>query len=134
LSGNLEIRVRGKFQNPKKIPYNAPLIQNERATIMKRILLIMAFFSLSAFVLAKEISRPATPNPSPTQTVQALQNGGINTPFSNAEESFYQKAWPIQKSHGAYALILMGGVLIVILTLLIRKMAQSGPRKPPPSA
>jgi hypothetical protein len=104
---------------------------------MNRILLMLIFLSLPAFGAAqnaqgvKEISRPVIPSPSPTQTIQALQNGGINTPFSNAEESFYQKAWPIQKSHGAFALILMGGVLLIIFTFLIRKMAQSGPRKPP---
>jgi hypothetical protein len=122
-----------KFQ---KILYNALSVQSKRATIMKKILLVLAFLSLPAFGAAqdaqgaKEASRPAAPPPSSTQTAQVSQNGGINTPFANAEESFYQKAWPIKKSHAAFALILMGGVLLSLLTFLIRKMAQSGPRKP----
>jgi hypothetical protein len=79
----------------------------------------------------------ANENPQPTKKIRAvaqaprtvLNGGGINTPFSNAEENFYQKAWPIEKSHSSAALILYGSVLTTLLFFVIRKMAKSKPRK-----
>ncbi len=53
-------------------------------------------------------------------------------PFSNAEANFYRRAWPIDKSHSIGALVLFGSVLALLLFGLIRQMAKSGPRKPPP--
>lgn len=74
-------------------------------------------------------STPAslTPQPSPQNTV----NDSGPMPFSNEEANFYRRAWPIDKSHSLGALILFGCVVVTLLSLIIRKMAQSGPRKPP---
>ncbi len=67
-------------------------------------------------------------SPSPAQE-SATDLGPM--PFSNAEANFYRRAWPVDKSHSAGALILFGTVVAVLLFGLIRQMAKSGPRKPP---
>jgi len=71
-------------------------------------------------------------HPTPSALPATLAgDGGIRTPFSRAEETFYQQAWPIRKSHSAQALMLTGGVFLILLVLLLRKMFKSPPRKPP---
>jgi hypothetical protein len=74
-------------------------------------------------VLLKPTPAPASP--------ASISDGGIRTPFSKEEETFYQRAWPIRKSHSAQALLLIGGVFLILLFLLGRKMFNSPPRKPP---
>jgi hypothetical protein len=103
---------------------------------MRKSLFILILMGLP-LLLAAQNSQPVKKIPTPAslphypQTTPDLQDGGIRTPFSHEEENFYRRAWPIEKSHGAYALILMGSVLAVIFFLLIRKMFKSPPRRPP---
>ncbi len=74
---------------------------------------------------------------------------GSRISLSNEEQKFYEKnapltatgnpyiqllkkAWgPAVETHSFWALVLVGGFWAVILAFLIRKMAQSPPRKPP---
>ncbi len=93
----------------------------------------LILFPIFRGVLAAQGASPVSvaSTPSANLTPQpVLNDGGIRTPFSNEEEKFYRKAWPIRKSHSAQALLVIGGVFLVILTLLLRKMFQSPPRRP----
>jgi len=98
-------------------------------------------------------SRPTTVTSPKNQTEaqQALTpvypSDGVRVPLSNEEQKFYEKnapvtgsgnhyvqllnkAWPIAQTHSFWALLLIGGFWTMLLTLLIRKIAQSKPRKP----
>ena len=98
----------------------------------------LAVLSLLAFVLmlfpkvSPAQTSPALLKPTPAPaSPDPLSDGGIRTPFSKEEETFYQRAWPIRKSHSAQALLLIGGVFLILLFFLGRKMFNSPPRKPP---
>ena len=96
-----------------------------------KLLLAFLFFQTLPVVAAITAATPAKAQKAPVAQATTLPaDGGIRTPFADSEATFYQKAWPIQKSHSLYALILMGTVLAIIFAVLIRKMAQSQPRKP----
>lgn len=68
------------------------------------------------------------PGSAVTPTIAAVDSGPMS--FTNEEANFYRRAWPIDKSHSLGALILFGSILVTLLTLIIRQMAKSGPRKP----
>ena len=97
---------------------------------------ILVSFLLAPWTLAaeKESAKAQTssiPSPVAVQTPVSIPNGGIRAPLANEEENFYQKAWPVRKNHADQALLLIGVVFLIILTLVIRAIAKSGPRKPP---
>jgi hypothetical protein len=101
---------------------------------MKSVFLALSFLGFYVIASAqltsapKPISSPATLMPRATP---ASSNDSGPMPFSNEEANFYRRAWPVEKSHSIFALILYGSVVVILLTLIVRKMAQSGPRKPP---
>jgi len=80
--------------------------------------------------LAGRTPTPSSFPPQAAQATTALQDGGIHTPFSHEEENFYRRAWPVKESHAEQALLLIGVVFLTIISLVVWKMAQSGPRKP----
>jgi hypothetical protein len=97
-----------------------------------KLLLAFLLFQTLPLFAAKTDSLTVKVIKDPVPVAQASPlpvDNGIRTPFANEEAKFYQKAWPIEKSHSLYALILMGSVLAILFTVLIRKMAQSPPRK-----
>lgn len=99
---------------------------------MKKYFLISILAGLPALAWTQNDSK-AKAIPTPASLVpqtSVIPNEGGRMPFSNEEAKFYNKAWPIRETHSLYALILMGSVLAVLFTILVRKMAQSGPRKP----
>jgi hypothetical protein len=74
-------------------------------------------------------------SPKPAQSAAPpsfQQDGNIRTPLAAAEDQYYQRAFPIKKSHALASLLLMGFVLLSIFGFLIRTMAKSQPRKQTP--
>lgn len=92
------------------------------------LLLGIPFAALAKTTPAKSAAPDAVVS-TPTASFQPKADG-VRAPFANEEAKYYNKAWPIKEAHSLWALILMGSVLAVIFTLLIRKMAQSKPRQP----
>lgn len=92
------------------------------------LLLVGIPFAALAKTTSAKNAAPAASLSTPTPSFQAKASG-VRAPYANEEAKYYNKAWPIKEAHSLWALILMGSVLTIIFTLLIRKMAQSPPRK-----
>jgi hypothetical protein len=100
---------------------------------MRKTILIIFIWGVTLLAIGQTApeTRKVSATPSPVSTlIPPSPNDSGPMPFSNEEANFYRRAWPIDKSHSIGALILFGSVLILLLSLIVRTMAQSGPRKP----